>query len=166
MGASHVASASVYDQTSGGRTVVVENAYVPEGGFVTIHDGSLLDGEALGSVRGTSDYLEAEPHSNIEIELDDPYEEDGTVIAIPHRDTNGNWEYDFVDSEGGADAPYLTEGGDAVVADASLTVESMDEETDDGGMTGETDTSDGVGFGAVVALVAVAGAVLAARRPD
>ena len=44
----------------------------------------------------------------------------------------------------------------------------MDGETDDGEMTGETDTSDGdgAGFGAIVALAAVAGAVLAARRLD
>ncbi len=155
------ASASISDQSSDGSTVTVDEATLSRGGFVTIHDGSLLDGEALGSVRGTSDYLEAGSHSDIEIELDDPYEESGTAIAMPHRDTNDNQEYDFVSSEGEADAPYLTEGGDAVVADASLTVESMDE-----GMNEETDTSDGdgAGFGAVVALVAVVGAVLAARR--
>ena len=31
VGASHVASTSISDQTSGGQTVVVENVYLPEG---------------------------------------------------------------------------------------------------------------------------------------
>ena len=56
VGASHVASASISDQTSGGQTVVVENVYVPEGGFVAIHDASVNDGgeDVLASVRGSS----------------------------------------------------------------------------------------------------------------
>ena len=155
-------------QTTDGSTVTVDSATLSRGGFVTIHDGTLLEGEVIGSVRGTSDYLKAGSHSDVEVSLDDPYEEDGTAIAMAHRDTNGNQEYDFVDSEGESDGPYVTDGGDPVLDDAELTVESddMDEGMTEDGDTTATDESDGdgAGFGAVVALVAVVGAVLAARR--
>jgi len=162
------ATTSISAQTTDGSTVTVDSATLSRGGFVTIHDGTLLEGEVIGSVRGTSDYLEAGSHSDVEVSLDDPYEEDGTAIAMAHRDTNGNQEYDFVDSEGASDGPYVTDGGDPVLDDAELTVESddMDEGMTEDGDTTATDESDGdgAGFGAVVALVAVVGAVLAARR--
>jgi PGF-CTERM protein len=163
------ASVSVSDQTTDGSTVTVDSATLSHGGFVTIHDGTLLDGEVLGSVRGTSTYLEAGQHSDIQITLDESYEADGTIIPMAHLDTNGNQQYDFVDTEGGADGPYTTEGGDPVLADAALTVEggSMEEtDTSSGGETDETPASDGdgAGFGAVVALVAIVGSLLAVRR--
>jgi PGF-CTERM protein len=162
------ATTSISAQTTDGSTVTVDSATLSRGGFVTIHDGTLLEGEVIGSVRGTSDYLEAGSHSDVEVSLDDPYEEDGTAIAMAHLDTNGNQEYDFVDSEGASDGPYVTDGGDPVLDDAELTVESddMDEGMTEDGDTTATDESDGdgAGFGAVVALVAVVGAVLAARR--
>ncbi|WP_254837960.1 DUF7282 domain-containing protein [Natronomonas marina] len=167
------ASVSVSDQTTDGSTVTVDSATLSRGGFVTIHDGTLLDGAVIDSVRGTSDYLEAGEHSDIEISLDTPYEEDGTVVAMPHLDTNDNQEYDFVTSGGEADGPYTTDDG-PVIADASLTVESGDmgdgdmNETDGSSGDEMTDTGgssgDGAGFGAVVALVAVVASVLAARR--
>jgi len=169
------ATVSISDQSSDGSAVTVDNVTMSQGGFVTIHDGTLLDGEVINSVRGTSDYLEAGSHSDVEVSLDDPYEEDGTAIAMPHQDTNGNEAYDFVTEEGDADGPY-TEDGDPVLDDAALTVEDMDTEmngTDTG--TEDTDTEmngtddggseeAGAGFGAVAALVAVLGSVLAARR--
>jgi PGF-CTERM protein len=164
------ATVSISDQTTDGTSVTVDSVSVPEGGFVTIHDGSLNDGEVLGSVRGTSDYLESGDHEDVEVSLDEPYEEDGTIIAMPHFDTNGNEEYDFVDSEGDEDGPY-TDGGNPVLDDAQLTVDSgggSNAETttgsnstdDDGGMA----NGDGAGFGVVVALLAVLGALFAARR--
>jgi hypothetical protein len=106
------ASVSVTEQTTDGTTVTVDSVALSQGGFVTTHDGTLLDGEVLGSVRGSSGYLDAGCHSDVEVSLDDPYEEDGTVIPMAHLDTNGNEQYDFVDEEGGADGPYTTVGGD------------------------------------------------------
>ena len=157
-------------------TITVDSAYLPQGGFVTIHDGTLADGAVFDSVRGTSEYLEEDTlHEDIEVELDDPYTEDGTAIAMPHQDTNDNETYDFVTSEGEEDAPY-TAGGEIVVATASVTFETetptpgTDEptETPTGTPTGTpTDTPDQPGFGAVLALIALIGAaLLAARRND
>jgi PGF-CTERM protein len=167
--ATRTAEVSISDQTTDGSTVTVDSASLSHGGFVTIHDGSVLDGSVFDSVRGSSEYLEPGDHSDIEVTLDDPYEEDGTAIAMPHLDTNDNEGYDFVDSEGEADGPY-TADGEAVVDDASLTVES-DDGMDENGMGGGDDTDtedtsdgDGAGFGVVVALLAIIGSVFAARR--
>ena len=176
------ASVAVADQTGVGETVTVEEVTLHDGGFVTVHDDSLLDGDALGSVRGTSGYLAPGTHTDVEISLDESYEGDGTVIAMPHRDTNGNQAYDFVEDEGAADGPYVAAGG-AVVAAADLTIESdgMDDETetttsgemdDDGDQmnadddeTEEATGSDGQpGFDVVVAVIAVLGAAMLARR--
>ena len=159
------ASVSISEQSSDGSTVTVDSATLSQGGFVTIHDGTLLDGEVIGSVRGTSDYLEAGSHSDVEVSLDDPYGEDGTAIAMAHLDTNDNEQYDFVDSEGEEDGPYTTDEGDEVIADASLTVEEGDMNENDGDMDETEGTDgDGAGFGAVAALVAVVASVFAARR--
>lgn len=49
-------------------------------------------------------------------------EEDQTLIAMPHFDTNGNGTSDFVTSGGEQDGPY-PEDGEAVVDDAMITVE-------------------------------------------
>jgi len=162
------ASVSISDQSSDGSTVTVDSATLSQGGFVTIHDGTLLDGEVIGSVRGTSDYLGAGSHEDVEVSLDDPYGSDGTAVAMAHFDSNDNEGYDFVDTEGGEDGPYVTDGGDPVLDNAALTVEMddgmEDTEMDGGGSEGDGTDGDGAGFGAVVALVAVVASVLAARR--
>ncbi|WP_254764758.1 DUF7282 domain-containing protein [Natrinema marinum] len=117
------------NQTTEGETVVVANTTLPSAGFVTIHDSSLLEGNVIGSVIGVSDYLEAGTHENITITLDDPLEEDETLIAMPHQDTNDNETYDFVETEGEEDGPFLTAEGEPVIDDAFVTVEEpVDEE--------------------------------------
>ncbi|PSQ42915.1 hypothetical protein BRD14_03865, partial [Halobacteriales archaeon SW_5_68_122] len=82
--------------------MVVDDVYLPEGGFVAIHDASVNNGGAdvLKSVRGTSGYLEAGNHSNVTVTLDEPLEEDQTLVAMPHRDTNDDRKYSFVASGG------------------------------------------------------------------
>jgi hypothetical protein len=115
------ASASLDRQTSDGTTVVVEDVDLSAGGFVTIHDASLLDGAALESVRGTSEYLAAGVHDEVTIELDEPIADTHQLIAMPHRDTNDNEVYDFVENEGGADGPYAADGG-AVVDPGTVSV--------------------------------------------
>ena len=181
--AAPVASVSISDQESDGETVTVDSASLSDGGFVVIHDGTLLDGEVAGSVVGNSDYLESGSHEDIEISVE-AQEEDFTAIAMPHLDTNGNEEYDFPD----ADGPY-TENGSAVTDAANVTVVTStptptptptDEPTatptptptdapttDMSTPTDEptTTSQDGPGFTAVIALVAlVAAALLAVRR--
>jgi hypothetical protein len=120
-------------QTTGGTTVTVASATLPDGGFVTIHDASLTDGQVLGSVRGASGFLEAGTHQNVTVHLDTPLTEDATLIAMPHEDSDGDRAYTFVPGNGGVDGPY-TAGGEAVVDDAevttSATVAVADQPTD------------------------------------
>jgi len=166
-------------------TVTVDSVTLLEGGFVTLHDSTLLDGTVLDSVRGSSEYLGPGTHENVEITLEEPLEDDDTVFAMAHRDSNGNQAYDFVADEGAADGPYVAAGA-PVMGAAELTVESdmdgsddMDTETPEDGMDDSDDMDDGTetesmddssddeapGFGAVVALIALlAAAMLAVRR--
>ncbi|WP_256391804.1 DUF4397 domain-containing protein [Natronoarchaeum rubrum] len=134
------ASVSFEDQESDGTSVEVASATLPEGGFVTIHDSTLLEGEVTGSVIGVSEYLDSGDQEDIVVDLyegvpgaefdDDELTEDETLIAMPHLDTNDNEEYDFVESEGEDDGPY-TEDGEPVIDDAEITVEDGDDEEDD-----------------------------------
>ncbi|MCO8242499.1 MULTISPECIES: twin-arginine translocation signal domain-containing protein [unclassified Haladaptatus] len=126
-----MASVTFDDQTSDGTMVTVDSAMLSDGGFIAIHDSSLLDGEVLDSVIGVSSYLESGSHEDVSVSLFNVpgsdsdmsmLEEDGTLIAMPHLDSNGNEEYDFVESEGKADGPY-TKDGKAVLDDAKVTVE-------------------------------------------
>ena len=116
------AAVTFSDQDSDGESVVVSEVVVPEGGFVTIHDETLLDGDAIGSVRGTSAYLSAGTHTDVEVTLDRPISESQTLIAMPHMDTNDNETYEFVTSEGEDDGPYTVDG-EAVTDDACIEVE-------------------------------------------
>ena len=133
------ASITFENGTTEGETVTIESMTVPDGGFVAIHDASLLDGEVVSSVIGVSAHLEAGTHEDIEITLfegvdgttfdQEHLEEEGALIAMAHRDTDSDEEYDFVQNEGGNDDPY-TENDEAVVDTATLSVER--EETGDG----------------------------------
>jgi surface glycoprotein (TIGR04207 family)/PGF-CTERM protein len=156
-------------------SVTVDEVYLPTGGFVTIHDGTLSD-DPIGSVRGTSDYLGEGNHSDVEVSLDDPYTEDGEAIAMPHQDTDENEEYDFVSSGGEDDAPYTVDDT-AVTATASVTFETPTptptasptptESPTESPTDSPTPDEDQPGFGAALALIALIGAaLLAARRRD
>jgi hypothetical protein len=123
------------DQSSEGLTVAIASVFVPEGGYVAIHDASLLEGDALGSVIGVSDFLAAGTYTDLMVTLfdvpgldvpsDTSLTEDQTLIAMPHRETNGNETYDFLTSEGSDDGPYFI-GNDseqgAVTDDAVITI--------------------------------------------
>ncbi|XVH33328.1 CHRD domain-containing protein (plasmid) [Haloferacaceae archaeon DSL9] len=133
------ATVTFEDQTTDGMTVVVAEAMLSEGGFITVHDSTLLDGEVFGSVIGVSELLEAGDAADLEIPLfgDIPgadfdremLAEDETLIAMPHFDSDGNGEYEFVSTEGDEDGPYVDDAGDPVVDDAMITVE--DDEMED-----------------------------------
>ncbi|QGA82329.1 BGTF surface domain-containing protein [Halomicrobium sp. LC1Hm] len=180
------ASVSISNQTTDGSTVTVDSVTTENGGFVAIHLNN-----ASGEVIGNSEYLDSGTQQDVEISLDSALDENATVVAMPHQDTNDNEEYDFGDGDG-ADGPY-TENGSAVTDSATVTIQTTEETdtptpepetdtptpepetdtptpdegddtpTDDGG--DETTTGDGAGFGAVVALVGLlAAALLATRR--
>ena len=127
------ASVTLADQDSDGTTLTIESVTLPEGGFVAIHDETLLEGNVVGSVVGVSEHLDPGTHENVTVTLFDvpgaefdetELTESQALIAMPHLDTNGNQTYDFVTTDGEADGPYVTDAGDPVVADATVTVES------------------------------------------
>ncbi|WP_410766541.1 PGF-CTERM sorting domain-containing protein [Haloferax sp. DFSO60] len=130
------ASVSFDNQATGGTTVVVDSVTLPEGGFVTIHDASLSDGNVLGSVAGSSAYLEPGTHENVTVYLDDPVAESGTYVAMPHMDSDDDRVYSFVAENGEADGPYTADGEivvDDAMVNASATVSMSDQPT-----TGDT----------------------------
>jgi hypothetical protein len=131
---SDTASVSATAQSTGGNAVVVDSVFVPNGGFVTIHDGSVADGQVFESIRGTSTYLEPGLHENVRVMLDTPYESDGTIVAMAHKDTDGDEQYTFAESEGENDGPYTADGS-AVTDSTSATVSasvSMDVQSSNG----------------------------------
>jgi len=120
-----------------GEYVIVDRVELSDGGFVTVHDSSLADGAVFDSIRGTSAYLEAGVHEDVRVQLDDPLQNDDTVFAMAHRDTNGNEAYDFPSSDGSEDGPYLDASDEIVMAgiDAELDDEarsSFDAQTSGG----------------------------------
>jgi len=149
-GAAPFATVDFENQALSGDAVTVGEALLSEGGFVALHDARLLAGELFASVVGVSEYLEPGRHRSIEVSVDDP---DGItevtfppapakpLVPMPHRDTDDDESYDFVDSEGADDGPY-TAAGQAVVDLGFVTTES--EGTDTGTGTPEgTDTETG-----------------------
>jgi hypothetical protein len=149
------ASATFNNQTTDGTTVVVDSVTLSEGGFVAIHNASLNDGNTLGSVVGVSEPLSAGTHENVEVTLFDvpgqnfsesmTLEENQTLIAMPHFDSNSNGVYDFITSNASEDGPY-TENGSAVVDPAFVTVEQKmdgdDGEAPQGDELGQNDEDD------------------------
>lgn len=120
------ASVTIPEQSTDGTAVTVDSGRLDDGGFLTIHDSTLLDGEAIGSVRGVSEYIEPGAVSDRTIELNNPLRDDDTLIAMPHRDSNGNESYDFVETGGDEDPPYtqdsgaVTDSADVEVVDATV----------------------------------------------
>jgi acyl dehydratase len=129
------ATVAFSDQTTDGTSVTVDSVNVSDGGFVVIHDDSLLDGDVTGSVIGVSEYLEPGENENVTVTLFDgvpgatfnrtELSGNETLIAMPHRDTNANETYDFVATNGSADGPYAA-NGTAVTSTANVTVEAAE----------------------------------------
>jgi plastocyanin len=135
------ADATITGQESDGEAVVVDTVRLDDGGFLTVHDGRLLDGQPLESVRGVTDYLPPGIYEDVEVALDEPVTEEQPLIAMPHRDEPADGEYRFVESGGDEDPPYLDTGGAAVVDDATITVTDATD-SDTGSVDGD-DASDG-----------------------
>lgn len=123
------AAVAFEDQTTNGTTVTVDSAFLSEGGYVVVHDSSLLDGEVVGSVIGVSEYLEPGLNEDVEITLFDvpgatfdrtELTENETLIAMAHTD-NGNETFGFVSANGTQDGPYLA-NGTAVTDRANVTL--------------------------------------------
>lgn len=129
------------DQTTNGTSVTVQNLSLPSDGYVVIHNESLLDGDAVGSVIGVSEYLETGQYEDVTVDLYDvsgatfnasELGENATLIAMPHNETTNDPTYDFVSTNGTADPPFVGDG-EAGTDDAAITVaddEPADNETE------------------------------------
>ena len=90
------------NQTSNGTVVNVSQAVLPDGGFITVHLAENVSGnftttvtaDMVGQRVGNSTFLETGLNENVTIRLDQPLAESQMLIAVVHRDTNGNQQYD------------------------------------------------------------------------
>ncbi|WP_136716494.1 DUF7282 domain-containing protein [Halorientalis salina] len=203
----------VDDQQSNGSAVVVERTTIGsgKGGFVALYPASVADdiattkesrgcgltqiNRSLASehILGVSEYLVPGEHEDVTIRLDAPLDENRTLVAVPHLDTNGNETFDFPVSDSDVRQSALvttdrpaTLNGSLVRNRASVTVDSHNEtttleptatatvtpntstattesNTTTAPTTGTT-TGDGPGFTPVVATLAVLAVALLCSR--
>lgn len=92
------------DQESEGQKVVVDEAVLSEGGFVAVYDAAA--GPSPDALYGVSGYLEAGGHSEVAVTLDESVEDGQKLVAVSHKDTNDNQEFDYATSDGNADTSY------------------------------------------------------------
>ncbi|MWV38303.1 CARDB domain-containing protein [Natrialba sp. INN-245] len=114
------------DQESDGETVVVDAVDLSEGGFVAVYDGMDVGADPEGVV-GVSDYLESGEHEDLEIALDDPLTESGPLVAVVHHDTTGDETFQYAETDGEEDEPYVADGGGPVLDAAFVTIEEPTE---------------------------------------
>ncbi len=108
------------DQESDGESIVVDSVDLSDGGFVALYGGdSVADPTA---VIGSSDYLESGEHEDVEIEFENPLEEEQPLLAVVHRDTTGDETFQYAESDGAEDDPYVTPAGSPVLDTAFVTV--------------------------------------------
>lgn len=100
------ASITVEDQESDGTTIVMDAVDLSHGGFVAVFDADASP--RFDDPRGASAALEPGTHSDVDVALEEPLEEDGTVVAAAYHDLTDDGEL-TVDDE-----PYLTVGEDMV----------------------------------------------------
>lgn len=124
------ASIDVPDQESDGERVTIEDVSLSEGGFVAVYEGLAVDADP-DAIIGVSEYLEAGDHETVTIELDDPLSSSGSIVAVPHHDTNDDGTFQYVDSNGEEDVPYVSGAGAPVIDGAFVTVTDEPDEPDE-----------------------------------
>ncbi len=126
------ASVTVRNQTFQDDSLTIENATLPEGGYIVIHNDSYLPPESAPteSAVGITSYLEPGNYTNVDAPLiKGAVASDQTLVAVPYRDTNDNQRYDYVASDGFQDTAYenRTRNQTTVVNDtASIVVEEAE----------------------------------------
>lgn len=123
------------NQTTNGSTVTVEQATLPEGGFIVLHGGAYSEaGQLEPSAVAVSEPLDAGTHRDVTLQVSNN-PPGGTLnnstlsgtddyTAILYRDSNDNGRYDFITS-GSDDLPYTTGSGQSenlATSTARLTV--------------------------------------------
>ena len=133
------AAVAVSNQTSNGSTVTVENATLPEGGFVALHDSEYLDGRAPAdsSVIAVSKYLSPGNYTNVTVEISNapPGNYPGlnqsrlntsqALTAVVYRDSDSNRRFDYVRTVGENDTAYES-GGEPISDAASIRIPSSE----------------------------------------
>ena len=143
------------EQSTDGTAVLVDSATLRDGGFVAVYDadrladgaaaleGVLSDDRTAGLV-GVSAYMEAGTHEDVEVGLfgvpgssggdRTRLDRDQTLLAVAHRDTDGDETFDFAASGGSKDVPYLeSPRGGPVLDAAAVEVERAEREPSDAG---------------------------------
>lgn len=107
------------------QTVVIRSVDLSDGGFVAVYDQSFFDSdnktEPSDALRGTSQYLTADKHTNVTIPLDSPYANSSTIVAVPYLDTNDNKEFNIT-GDTTEDEPYSRADGGPVATSANVSV--------------------------------------------
>jgi hypothetical protein len=177
------ASVIFRNQTLHNRTLVVERARLPDGGYLVAHNASYQrGGNPVTSVVGVSKYLAPGNHTTITIDVSKTaLARTQTVTVRPARDTNDNQRYDYVRSQGFRDVAYETRNHSATIADPArirvpvsqqatpAQTTSPTAEPSTAGSRGEIGSSDGFfdsfGMTSIVGILVVfVGAVLIARE--
>ena len=158
------------DQATNGTTVQLNSVNLSEGGFVAIHDRNLTaENDTVGSVIGVSKRLSPGPHQDVRVRLysldnrefnQSRLRTNGSLTAMAHFDSNDNGEFDFVQTNGSVDGPYVT-GTGTVVESADISVE-REETPSDGGL--DIGLVPIVAAGLVLVVLVVLAAVVARRR--
>lgn len=122
---SPIATVVVEDQVfknTENQSVRIRISRFDKGGFVTIHDKSYLN-ENIGyneSLRGVLKVTANQ--TSVQIPLDRPYRDNGTLIVVPHFDTNENDKFEYRSNGGAVDRPYLGPDKEPIVTSASVTI--------------------------------------------
>lgn len=109
------------------ESVIVTHALIPEPGFVVIHEtdaaGDVVVPGSLGSAP-----LSAGDNRGVRVTLDRATRAGETLVAMLHRDTDGDGAYEFGPGSTGVDTPLLLNGTEPVVAAFTITEPAPDKD--------------------------------------
>ena len=131
--------------TGDGTEITVESATSPDGGFVVIHNESLMQGEdnVRSSMIGVSRKLDAEQNEDIEIDLAINIEESQQLYAVLYRDADDDGNFEYGGTTEDSDEPYLNDNDMTIYDNATVTVPRADStsETADTSVSGSENDS-------------------------
>lgn len=114
-----------FDQApAAGDTVTVNGSFFPEdGGFIVLHDRTERANQgAIPSIIGTSEFVPEGINNEVKVVLDEAISDTTAVEAMAHED-DGNEQFDFVNTGGTVDRPFLL-GGEIVLDVGVISVPS------------------------------------------
>jgi hypothetical protein len=122
------------------NVVVVDSVTVPKGGFIAVFN--------QGNRIGTSEFLTAGSHTNVQIELSQPVTKGTTLISILYNDANSNEKF-----ETDWDVRYYTNDEPVSEATQITFIEPPPEPQEDNSVpSSNKDSDDLIDLGVVLAL--------------